>query len=98
MPFLLLLILLLVLLLLQVSRNLRGVYRYGMLAVWLGCSSVMILDRFYWNIWPRQSICTDGCGTDIFCDMDEVLVADVLDQLVRHEMCLTLGGGRRGGR
>eukprot|EP00904_Undaria_pinnatifida_P008090 jgi/Undpi1/4410/HiC_scaffold_17.g07765.m1 len=31
----------------------------------------MILDRFYWNVWPRQTVCTDGCGNDFFCQMDE---------------------------
>ena len=62
----------LLLLLLQVSRNYRGVYRYTTLAIWLATSAIMILDRFYWNVWPRQSICTDGCGTDFFCEMDEV--------------------------
>ncbi|CAM9715253.1 unnamed protein product, partial [Laminaria digitata] len=52
-------------------KNYKGVYRYVTLAVWLVTSAIMILDRFYWNVWPRQSICTDGCGNDSFCPMDE---------------------------
>lgn len=54
------------------EKNLAGVYRYVALYVWLLISSLMVLDRFYWNVWPRQSICTDGCGGDFFCDMDDV--------------------------
>ncbi|CAM9569749.1 unnamed protein product [Ectocarpus fasciculatus] len=52
-------------------KNYSGVYRYVGLGVWLLISTFMVLDRFYWNVWPRQSICTDGCGGDFFCDMDD---------------------------
>lgn len=48
------------------------VYRGTMLSIWLVSSAVIVLDRFYWNVWPRQTICTDGCGNDFFCPMDEV--------------------------
>ncbi|CBJ27375.1 hypothetical protein Esi_0067_0071 [Ectocarpus siliculosus] len=55
-------------------------YRYVGLGVWLFISTFMVLDRFYWNVWPRQSICTDGCGGDFFCDMDDVgLMASNVD-------------------
>lgn len=49
-----------------------GVYRFGFLAVWIITSVAMVLDRFFWNIWARQTICSDGCGNDFFCEMDEV--------------------------
>lgn len=55
----------------KVSKNRTGVYRYGMLALWLGSSAIIVLDRFYWNVWPRQTICAPGCGNDFYCDMDE---------------------------
>ncbi|CAN0436565.1 unnamed protein product [Ascophyllum nodosum] len=54
-----------------VNRNLFWVYRYVALGVWLFSTLMMILDRFYWNTWQRQSVCTDGCGTDLSCMMDE---------------------------
>ncbi|CAM9533486.1 unnamed protein product [Ectocarpus sp. 6 AP-2014] len=56
---------------LPVGKDRSGVYRYVGLGVWLFISTFMVLDRFYWNVWPRQSICTDGCGGDFFCDMDD---------------------------
>lgn len=54
------------------SKNRAGIYRYLCLGVWLGCSFFMVLDRFLWNVWPRQTICEPGCGGDFFCDMDDV--------------------------
>ena len=54
------------------GKNYIGVYRYVGLGAWLLISAFMVLDRFYWNVWPRQSICTDGCGGDFFCDMADV--------------------------
>lgn len=48
------------------------VYRGTVLLIWLVSSALVVLDRFYWNLWPRQSICTDGCGNDFFCPIDEV--------------------------
>lgn len=53
-------------------QNRKGVYRYTCLAIWIIVSLGMVLDRFYWNMWPRQTICSPGCGTDVYCDMDEV--------------------------
>ncbi|CAM9174985.1 unnamed protein product [Ectocarpus sp. 4 AP-2014] len=53
------------------GKNYGGVYRYVGLGVWLFISTFMVLDRFYWNFWPRQTICTDGCGGDFFCKMDD---------------------------
>ena len=54
------------------GKNRNGVFRYVGLGIWLLASALMILDRFYWNVWPRQTICTDGCGNDFFCDMSDV--------------------------
>lgn len=56
----------------QIHWNWNGVYRYTCLAVWIVSSAVMIIDRFYWNVWPRQTICSPGCGNDFFCSVDEV--------------------------
>lgn len=53
------------------SPNRSGVYRYGFLVVWILACIATLLDRFFWNLWPRQAIC-DGCGEDFFCEMDEV--------------------------
>lgn len=55
-----------------VQRNNASLYRYTCLAIWLISSMMIVLDRFYWNVWPRQTICSPGCGGDFFCDMDEV--------------------------
>lgn len=54
-----------------IQPNRHGVYRYGALMVWILATTAMVLDRFYWNIWPRESICTHGCGKDI-CNIEEV--------------------------
>lgn len=54
------------------KENRAGVYRYTALGIWLFVTALMILDRFYWNVWPRQDICSPGCGTDFFCDVNEV--------------------------
>lgn len=56
-----------------VHRNLSWVYRFSAFAIWLFTTIIMVIDRFYWNVWPRQMFCTDGCGNDFFCDMDEVI-------------------------
>lgn len=61
-------------------------YRYVGLGTWLLISALMVLDRFYWNVWPRQSICTDGCGGDFFCDMDDVSV-----QVIRRVVSFAKG-------
>eukprot|EP00903_Cladosiphon_okamuranus_P016206 g14954.t1 len=53
------------------GKNFTGVYRYVGLGSWLLISAFMVLDRFYWNVWPRQTICTNGCGGDFFCDMED---------------------------
>lgn len=64
--------------LVPVHRNLSWVYRLSAFAIWLFTTTIMILDRFYWNVWPRQTFCTDGCGNDFFCDMDEVTASSAV--------------------
>lgn len=72
-----------------IRKNGRRVYRYVCLAIWLGSSAVMILDRFYWNVWPRQTICSPGCGNDFFCDPDEVQSTLMLnEEVIAHPVSL----------
>ena len=53
------------------GRSRPRYFRYGMLVSWLIISLLLVLDRFYTNIWPRQSFtaapCFGKCGGDFFC-------------------------------
>lgn len=46
-------------------------YRYALLLSWLVISLLLVLDRFFTNVWPRQSFsdapCSGNCGGDFFC-------------------------------
>ena len=82
-----------------VQRDLTWVYRYSSFAIWLFSTILIILDRIYWNVWPRQTICTDGCGNDFYCDMDEVMAVfrwDVYGGRIERQHIRTNMRGRSG--
>ncbi|CAM9744602.1 unnamed protein product [Chrysoparadoxa australica] len=55
----------------KISPRLYPYYRYAHLGLFLIWTLLAVLDRFYWNVWPRQSfpgVCNGGCGNDFIGD------------------------------
>lgn len=54
-----------------INPSRSGYYRWTFLTIWIIITVIMVLDRFFPNVWPRQSFsgppCNGKCGGDFFC-------------------------------